>query len=82
MNLSGSTAPQTGTFRIDSVPLGSYSLGTSYRDRDLGVWLHTRQDLDVGNFDVEGITLTLLPGIDVPGRVRWEAPPPSAPRAL
>ena len=82
MNLSGSTDPQTGTFRIDSVPPGSYSLGTSYRDRDLGVWLHTRQDLDVGNFDVEGITLTLLPGIDVPGRVRWEAPPPSAPRAL
>jgi hypothetical protein len=82
MNLNGSTDPKTGIFQIHNVPPGSYSLGTSYRDRDTGVWLHTRRDLEVGNFNVEGMTLTLLPGIDVPGHVVWEGAPPSDLRAL
>jgi hypothetical protein len=77
VNLDAVADPKTGTFQIENVPPGSYYIGCSYFDRESGTRSYTRRDLDVGNFNADGITLALLPGIDISGRVLWEGPPPA-----
>ena len=65
-----------GTFQIRGVPPGSYYIMASFRERDSSNWLHARREIDVGNVDIEGLTLSVLPGVDIPGRLTWEGVPP------
>ena len=65
-----------GTFAIHNVPPGSYELvallGQTREDMN-----SARRQLDVGNVNLEGVTLTISPGVDIVGHVRWEGAPPS-----
>lgn len=76
VNLEALSDPKTGAFKVDNVPPGAYYIGVSYRDRDSGAWLLTRRELDVANVNVEGIMLSLLPGLDIPGKIVWDGSPP------
>jgi len=71
----GSTSVEKadGTFEIPAVTPGEYSLlAFSYDD---GKAHSTQEDLTVGNADVEGLTVTIGPGVNIPGRVAWEGKP-------
>ena len=71
----GSTTEEKtdGTFEIPAVAPGEYSLlAFSYED---GKAHSTQEDLTVGNADVEGLTVTIGPGVNIPGRVAWEGKP-------
>jgi hypothetical protein len=62
-----------GTFEIPAVAPGEYSLlAFSYDD---GKAHSTQEDLTVGNADVEGLTVIIGPGVNIPGRVAWEGKP-------
>jgi hypothetical protein len=62
-----------GTFEIPGIAPGEYSLlAFSFDD---GKVHSTQQDLEVGNADVEGLALTIGPGVNIPGRVAWEGKP-------
>jgi hypothetical protein len=71
----GSTSVEKadGTFEIPAVAPGEYILlAFSYSDGKLH---STQEDLTVGNADVEGLTVTIGPGVNIPGRVAWEGKP-------
>ena len=62
-----------GTFEIPAVAPGEYSLlAFSFDD---GKAHSTQEDLTVGNADVEGLTVIIGPGVNIPGRVGWEGKP-------
>ena len=60
-----------GSFVIQGVLLGSYTLSSFWFED--GVNYVNRQAVDVGNADVEGIAITVMPGTNISGRVVWEA---------
>jgi len=71
----GSTSEEKadGTFEIPAVAPGEYSLlAFSFDD---GKAHSTQEDLTVGNADVDGLMVTIGPGVDIPGRVAWEGKP-------
>src|SRR6516225_4151597 len=71
----GSTSVEKAddTFEIPGVTPGEYSLlAFSFDD---GKAHSTQEDLTVGNADVEGLTVTIGPGVNIPGRVAWEGKP-------
>lgn len=59
-----------GSFEIRAVAPGSYILSANWFDG--GKSYATRQILDVGTSDLDGVNLALAPGVDVPGRIRLE----------
>jgi hypothetical protein len=71
----GSTSVEKadGTFEIPAIAPGEYSLLAFSFDE--GKAHSTQQDLTVGNADVEGVTVTIGPGVNIPGRVAWEGKP-------
>jgi hypothetical protein len=68
----GSADNQDGTFEIHDVLPGSYIAVARWSDE--GKNYQARQNVDVGNADVEGLNLVITPGIAVSGQVRWEGP--------
>ena len=62
-----------GSFVIPEVLPGSYTLASFWFDD--GVSYVNRQAVDVGNADVEGIAMTVVPGANISGRVVWEGQP-------
>lgn len=62
-----------GSFEITKVLPGSYVLTAFWFDEGKGY--QARQSVEVGNADVEGINLTIAPGVAVSGRVIWEGKP-------
>jgi len=62
-----------GSFELPNVAPGSYLL--------LAVWSNeektysTREKIDIGEGDVEGVTLVLGSGVTIPGYVRWHGKP-------
>ena len=71
----GSTSVEKadGSFEIPAVAPGEYSLlAFSF---DAGKAHSTQEDLTVGNADVEGLTVIIGPGVNIPGRVAWEGKP-------
>ncbi len=62
-----------GSFEIREVLQGSYVLAGYWFDE--GKMHITRQPLEVGDGDVEGITLTIAPGIAIAGRIVWDGRP-------
>ena len=59
-----------GSFVIPEVLPGSYTLASFWFDD--GISYVNRQAVDVGNADVEGIAMTVVPGTNISGRVVWE----------
>jgi hypothetical protein len=66
---------KNGTFIIRDVLPGPYLLGGSWMDE--GRRYQAFQSIDVGNADVEGIALTVVPGMSVSGRLSWDGQPTS-----
>jgi protocatechuate 3,4-dioxygenase beta subunit len=62
-----------GSFAIQEVLPGSYTLASFWFDD--GISYVNRQSIDVGNADVEGIAMTVVPGTNINGRVVWEGQP-------
>ena len=63
-----------GSFDIRAIPPGNYTIRVMCRSDD-GRMHVTQQDIAVGNADVEGLTLTLGEGVNIPGRVTWDGTP-------
>jgi hypothetical protein len=63
-----------GSFEIREIPPGNYTIRVLSRSDD-GRMLVTQQDITVGNADVEGLTLTIEEGVNIPGRVTWDGAP-------
>ena len=57
-----------GVFEIRGVMPGSYSLVASLNDADRSV--SVRQPLDVGSGNIDNLTLTIQPGMELSGQVR------------
>jgi len=66
-----------GSFTIRDVPPGSYVLFASWSDRESRVSHQASRQLEVGNSDVDGVTITISSGVDITGHVNWEGAPPS-----
>lgn len=66
-----------GSFTIRDVPPGSYVLFASWSDRESRVSHQASRQLEVGNSDVDGVTITISRGVDITGHVNWEGAPPS-----
>jgi hypothetical protein len=74
-NLYDSYDVKDGKFAIHNVPPGSYTLSASWSDHESREWHIARRPLEVGNTDIEGVTITIAPGVNVAGRVVWEGSP-------
>jgi hypothetical protein len=64
---------QDGSFEIPEVLPGSYVLIGFWFDE--GKVYSTRTPVDVGNADVEGLSVTIAPGTSVNGRIIWDGQP-------
>jgi len=62
-----------GSFEIAGVLPGSYTLSAFWFED--GRRYQARQSVEAGNADVEGVNLTIVPGITVPGRIVWDGKP-------
>ena len=62
-----------GSFEIPNVPPGSYS-ATAYSFIE-GKTYAAKQSIDVGQVDVEGLSLTISTGQEVSGRLVWDGRP-------
>ena len=61
---------QDGTFEIPAVVPGSYVLTGYWFDE--GKIYSTTTPLDVGNADIEGLSVTIAPGVAISGQIIWE----------
>ena len=71
--------PKDGSFVIRNVPPGTYDLTASYNGNDSGDWYLARRQLEVGNADVDGVTITISRGVDISGHLIWEGAAPNEP---
>jgi hypothetical protein len=62
-----------GSFEIPKVLPGSYVLTAFWFDDGKGY--QARQSVEVGNADVDGMNLTIAPGVAISGRVIWDGKP-------
>jgi len=63
-----------GSFEIREIPPGNHIIRAIWRSDDGGMHV-AQQDITVGNADVEGLTLTIGEGVNIPGRVTWDGAP-------
>jgi protocatechuate 3,4-dioxygenase beta subunit len=70
-------AKPDGTFEFLSVPPGAYNLVASANTGGRGGAHAASLPLDVGNSNIEGVTLAIAPGVTVSGHVRYDGDPPS-----
>jgi protocatechuate 3,4-dioxygenase beta subunit len=68
-----SVQKQDGAFEIPEVMPGSYALTAFWLDE--GKVYSTTTSIDVGNADVEGIAVTIAPGVNINGQIIWEGKP-------
>jgi len=69
-----SSGDADGSFEIRGIPPGTHTIRVMSRLDD-GRMVVTQQDITVGNADVEGLTLTIEEGVNIPGRVTWDGAP-------
>jgi hypothetical protein len=62
-----------GAFEIPEIVPGEYTIMAFLYDEGKGY--STQEDVDVVNSDVDGLTLTIAPGVNIPGRILWEGKP-------
>jgi hypothetical protein len=72
-NFEAVVLDKDGSFAIKNVLPGSYTLSAFWFDE--GKPYVAKQNIDVGNADVEGVTLTIAPGMTINGRVIWDGKP-------
>ena len=72
--VNGQVWRKEGRYEFRDVFPGSYTIEASWRVNQENY--SARRDLEVGNSDMEGINLTIMPGVDVSGRFSWEEKPP------
>lgn len=65
-----------GIFEIPNVLPGSYSLVAFLMEG--GKFYSTRIPVDVGDGDVEGISIAMTAGVDINGKITWDEPTSSA----
>lgn len=76
-DLSDNFQLKDGSFVIRNVPPGSYYLSAGWAERESREWHHAQRELDVGNTDIDGVTITISRGTDIPGHLSWEGAPAS-----
>jgi hypothetical protein len=69
----GNVEKQDGSFDIPEVLPGSYVLTALWFDE--GRIYSTRMPVEVGNADVEGLALTIAPGMNINGQIIWDGKP-------
>jgi len=62
-----------GSFEFSDVLPGSYVVALQWQDENKTYF--ARRDIEVGNADVEGVSLTITPGILINGHVTWDGKP-------
>lgn len=62
-----------GSFEIPEIPAGAYTLLASLFAE--GKSYGTQQDVDVSTADVDGVMLTVGPGLTISGRILWDGKP-------
>lgn len=80
--LDDSFRVKDGGFVLRNVPPGSYDLTASIRSRESDDWYLARRQLEVGNSDVDGVTITITRGVDISGRLTWEGTPANDPSSF
>jgi protocatechuate 3,4-dioxygenase beta subunit len=68
-----SVQKQDGSFELADVLPGSYVLIAMWFDE--GKNYVARLPIDVGNADVDGVSIAITPGTDISGRIIWEGTP-------
>lgn len=64
---------QDGSFDISEVLPGSYVLTAFWFDE--GKIYSTRMPVDVGNADIDGVAVTIAPGMNINGQIIWDGKP-------
>ena len=72
-NFETTAQEKDGSFVLNHVIPGPYTLLALWFDE--GKQYLAKQNIDVGNADVVGVTLTIAPGMTVNGRVIWDGKP-------
>jgi hypothetical protein len=72
-NFQAAVLDKDGSFVLKDILPGSYTLSAFWFVE--GKPYVAKQNIEVGNADVEGITLTIAPGITINGRVIWDGKP-------
>jgi hypothetical protein len=67
----GTTTVRNGEFTLQDVPPGSYVLTADWDDGENHLGAH--RSLEVGSTDIESMVLTIAPGVDISGRISWDA---------
>jgi len=62
-----------GSFELQNVLSGAYTLSAYWFDE--GKSYATRQTVEVGSADIDGLTLTIAPGVTIEGHLGWEGNP-------
>lgn len=75
-SLGSSFHLKDGSFTIRDVPPGEYDLVAAWSDGNPGEWNTARRVLDVGNSDIDGVTITITRGVDVRGHLTGDGSPP------
>jgi hypothetical protein len=67
------SAQKDGSFELHNVLSGSYTLSAQWFDE--GKSYAARQNIDISDGDIDGLTLTIAPGVTIDGQLRWEGNP-------
>jgi protocatechuate 3,4-dioxygenase beta subunit len=70
---NSATVQKDGSFELHDVLAGSYTLSAFWFDE--GKNYTSRQAIEVSNADLDGITLTIAPGVAIEGQLKWEGNP-------
>jgi protocatechuate 3,4-dioxygenase beta subunit len=62
-----------GSFELQNILAGSYTLSAYWFDE--GKFYATHQPIEIANTDIDGITLTIAPGMNIEGHLTWEGNP-------
>lgn len=66
-------AKADSSFEIPEMAPGAYKVTAFFFDQ--GRSFSTQEDVDVVNADVNGLTLVIAPGVDIPGQLLWDGKP-------
>jgi hypothetical protein len=66
-------AKADSSFEIPELTPGEYTVRAFFFDQ--GKSFSTQEDVDVMNADVNGLTLVIGPGVDIPGQLLWDGKP-------
>ncbi|PWT78008.1 MAG: hypothetical protein C5B58_15885 [Acidobacteria bacterium] len=68
------TIKADGSFEMADILPGEYTVSAFFFDEGGKIYA-AEEDVDVGNADVNGVTITIGPGVTIPGRISWEGKP-------